>query len=241
MNAKSVAIIGGGLIGSELAGDLAVYAKQAGKSPKITIIHSGDSLCSPTMVPSAGKAIKDLLEGYGVTVLLNEKAAAEKSGKVTLINSNKSLDAEVVIQTTGFLPVNGFVGQAFPEALDERGWVKTDEFFVVPGSDGKVFAYGDCSPTLPNAGNVYMRSMSILAHNLQVALTQSQDDFPMKPSVVPFLAFINTVGPQKGVFQMGSSFWGRRFLPWIKNKTMFFMSPKDSLGVPNSFKVSHDQ
>lgn len=240
MNASSVVIVGGGLIGSELAGDLAVAAQKAGKSPNMTLVHSGEYLCSPNMSAAAGEAIKTMLEEYGVTVVLNEKATESGKDKVTLTTSDKTIDAEVVVKTTGFIPANSFVGENFPDALDERGWVKTDEFFVVPGSDGKIFAFGDCSPTLPNAGNVYFRSCNVLGHNMQVALTGSEEDVPMKPAPELFVAFVNTVGPEKGVFQMGSSIWGRHFLPWVKNKTMFFMSPKQMLGVKDEFKVSHD-
>ena len=236
MNARSVVIVGGGLIGTELAGDLAAYSKKADKTPKIILVHSGEFLCNSHMTAAAGNAVLALLEGLGVEVILNDKAEEKSPGKVTLTSSNKVIDAEVVIKTTGFVPVNDFIKESFPGALDERGWIKTDEYFVVPGSDGKVFAYGDCSPTLPNAGNIYFRSCALLGHNVQVALTGS--DVSMKPAAKLFVAVVNTAGPERGVFYMDNGFWGRRFLPWVKNKTMFFMSPRQMLGVKDEWKLS---
>ena len=41
LNAKSVLIVGGGLIGTELAGDLAKYAKMKGKDGKVTVRYVG--------------------------------------------------------------------------------------------------------------------------------------------------------------------------------------------------------
>mmetsp|Transcript_23160 Transcript_23160/g.54942 ORF Transcript_23160/g.54942 Transcript_23160/m.54942 type:complete len:395 (-) Transcript_23160:110-1294(-) len=236
MNAKSVVVVGGGLIGTELAGDLAGYAKKAEKTPKITLVHSGEFLCNTHMSVAAGNAVQTQLEDLGVEIVLNEKAEETSSGKVTLTKSNKVIDAEVVIKTIGFVPVNDFIKDSFPDALDERGWIKTDEYFVVPGSDGKVFAYGDCSPTMPNAGNLYFRSCALLGHNVQVALTGS--DVAMKPAAKLFVVVINTAGPQQGVFYMDNGFWGRRFLPWVKNKTMFFSSPRQMLGVKDEWKLS---
>ena len=237
MNASSVVIVGGGLIGCELAGDLAAYSKKAGKSPSITLVHSGPHLCNLNFRAAAGDSLQALLEGSGVKVVLNEKAT-ESEGKVTLATSKEVIDAEVVIKTVGFAPVNSFIKTALPEALDEGGWIKTDKCFVVPGSDGKVFAYGDCSPTLPNAGSVYMQLCAVLGHNLQVTLTGSTQ--PMKEGVVPTASAIATCGPTSGVYQMGSWWWGRRLLPWLKNKTMFLFSPRMFVNVKDEFKLSKE-
>jgi NADH dehydrogenase len=234
MNASSVVIVGGGFIGCELAGDLAAYSQKAGKSPTITVVHAGEHLCNQNVSAAAGKALKSMLEGFGVKVVLNEKAT-ESAGKVTLSTSKEVIDAEVVIKTIGFIPVNAFVKAGLPEALDEKGWLKTDKFGVVPGSDGKVFAFGDCSPLLPNSGSNYMQLGAVLGHNMQVTLTESSQ--PMKEITVASSHCIVTVGPQKGVYQIGPM-WGRHFLPWIKNKTMFFMSARMLLSVKDEFKLS---
>jgi NADH dehydrogenase FAD-containing subunit len=118
MNASSVVMVAGGLIGCELAGDLAAYSKKAGKSPKITLVHSGEHLCKPFMAPADCNAVQGLLEEFGVKVILNEKVS-ESGGKVLLGTSKEEIEAEVVIKTIGFIPANLFVKTGLPEALDD--------------------------------------------------------------------------------------------------------------------------
>ena len=216
-SAKSVVIVGGGMIGCELAGDLVEASKEA----KVTLVHSSSYLCHSSISEGAADRMKNLLEEKGVTVILNEKAT-QNGKQVTLKNSGKVIDAELVVMTTGFSPLNSFVGEAFPDALDERGWIRTDPKLVVPGTDGKIFAFGDCSSALPTAGNVYFQNAPVLGHNVTVALTGA--DVPMKEVSVPFLVSVTTVGKDSGVAQIGTPFWTVRFLPWLKNSTMFLMT-----------------
>ena len=238
LDAKSVVIVGGGLIGTELAGDLAAYAKKKTTkgqttTPAVTLIHSGPQLC-PVMSPPAAAKMQQLLENLGVTIILNEKGT-EENGKVVLENSKKEIEAEIVIKTIGFQAMNDFMKKDFADALDEKGWIKTDEYMAVPGSDNKLFAYGDCSPSLPNAGNVYMNMASTLGNNVKAALLEKTDG--MKKFELPPAGLINTAGPDHGVFY-SSFFWTQRLLPWLKNKTMFFFSARDTIGVKKEYTMA---
>lgn len=233
--ANSVVIVGGGLIGTELAGDLAAYAKKAGQSsPAVTLIHSGEQLC-PVMSPSAGAKMKEQLEGLGITVILNERGT-EENGKVVLQNSKKEIEADIVVKTTGFVSVNSFMEKNFAESLNEGGWITTDDYFCVSGSDGRIFAYGDCSPTLANSGSAYMQTASVLGSNLKAALLEKRDD--MKILKKPAEIYCNTAGPDQGVLYYSSMLWTVRVLPAVKNSTMFFMSPRDMLGVKKEFTLA---
>lgn len=165
LNAKSVLIVGGGLIGTELAGDVAGYARKAGKEIEVTLVHSGSQLCPIMSEPAAGMVQKKL-ERLGVTVFLGDRASKSKDGKMVLQKSGKDLQAEIVVMTTGFLPINTFV-KDIPGARDEKGWIQSDENFRVNGSDGKLFAIGDCTTTLPNSGNQIMRNVKVIGHNLK--------------------------------------------------------------------------
>ncbi|KAG7374374.1 NADH:flavorubredoxin oxidoreductase [Nitzschia inconspicua] len=235
LNAKSLIIIGGGLIGTELAGDVAAHAKAAGKSNDITLIHSGDRLC-PMMSEPASKAVLKMLENLNVKVILNEKAVENADGAVELLNSKKTLNANAVIQTIGFTPNNAFVDSTrFPKALDDLGWIQTDDFFVVPGTDGKIFAYGDCSPTMPNAGFQYMEASSVLGRNLYASLTSKPNNMKPKPDLM--VGLINTIGTSQGIMYT-SFFWTRRVFPWLKNKTMFFMALNGMIGVKKDFTMA---
>ena len=85
---------------------------------------------------------------------------------------------------------------------------------------------------------MYFRSCALIGHNVKVALTKS--DVPMKPASKLFVVVVNTAGPEKGVFYMDNGFWGRRFFPWFKNKTMFFMSARQMLGIKDDWKLSSE-
>jgi len=238
MKAASVVIVGGGLIGCELAGDLVSYSRAAGKSTSVTLAHSGPHLGPIDMNERAAKTMESTLEGLGVKIVLQEKAT-ESQGKVTLSSSKEVIDADVVVKTIGFSPVNSFLQAGLPEALDERGWIKTDKHFVVPGSDGKVFAFGDCSSTLPNAAAIYMETCGILGHNIHVTLTGSQVPM-MEVTEHKLNKFVATLGPQNGIYQIGSSWWGKRFIPWFKNWTMFLFSVRVNVNVKDEYKVSYE-
>jgi NADH dehydrogenase FAD-containing subunit len=234
LESKSVAIIGGGLIGTELAGDIAGYAKKVGKTtPTVTLIHSTAQLC-PIMSPPAAAKLRQKLEGLGVKVILNEMAT-EENGKLVLQNSKHEVESEIVIKTIGFVAINSFMKDEFADALDDKGWIRTDEYFSVSGSDGKLFAYGDCSSSLPNSGNMYMANAKVLATNLKAALTNNEDG--QVKFEIPFAVYATTVGPKQGVFY-SSAFWTQYLVPWIKNKTMFFMSPRVKLGVKKEMTLA---
>ena len=234
---KKIVIIGGGLIGTELAGDLASKTP----APEKTIVHSSGQVC-PSMSEPAGNQVQKYLEEMGVKFILNEKANDLGNGKVELFNAQKEIDADIVIPTTGFVAQNSLITtEEFPQALDDKGWIVTDEYFTVPSSNGNVFAFGDCSPTMPNSGSIYMRTADTLAHNVKASLLQEDSTatptMALKKAETPMIAMCNTVGPNKGVFY-SSAFWTTRFLPWVKNKTMFFMAPKDTIGVKKEFTMA---
>ena len=56
---------------------------------------------------------------------------------------------------------------------------------------------------------------------------------------VPFAGYCNTVGPDQGVFY-SSAFWTQYLLPWLKNWTMFFMSPRDMIGIKKEMTLLAD-
>lgn len=109
LKAKHVVIIGGGLIGSELAGDLG-YAKKSQPDTKVTLIHSGSQLC-PIMSQSASQELQSHLERLGVVVYLNEKVVKSdhEAVKFFLKNSGTIIDnVDEAIWTSGFVPRNDF-------------------------------------------------------------------------------------------------------------------------------------
>ena len=222
LNAKSVLIVGGGLIGTELAADLAAYSKKAGKDVKVTLVHAHDHLC-PEFRERPARTVEANLAKLGVHIVLNDKAV-EKNGQMVLQSDGTVLDAEQVVRVVGLVAKNGFL--EIPGALNERGFVDTDDCFLVKGTSN-VFAFGDCCTTLDNAGSAINWNKAVVAHNLKAAL-EGKTDALKKASVQPGLTMVTT-GPDGGVLQTGCCHtqW---LLPSFKNSTMLLSIPKSELG-----------
>jgi len=236
LSADHVAIIGGGLIGTELAGDLAWHSAQKDSPTKVTIIHSTDEIC-PVMSKPAARRMRDMLEKLGVEIICNERATEKNNGQILLETSGKELKADVVVKTIGFRPVNEFLRSTFPDSLDTNGWIVTDDYGRIQNASN-IFALGDCSRNLPDSGSVYMRVSEIYASNLhQIAMDPESPLDVLKPVTTPFVLLVNTAGMKQGV-AYSSMFWTQYFLPWIKNATMFFMALRDEVGITQEMTLA---
>jgi len=160
LNCGSVAIVGGGLVGIELAGDLAYSAKQKEIPLHVTLIHSESRLAMADMTAGASKFAQKKLEKLGVTIHLNERCKVSPASKdqqndeeggasgggggggdegndskqhdLFLPNSGGQVSANEIIWTTGISSHNRFVHGKFKTF--ETGWIKVDDYFRVLGT-----------------------------------------------------------------------------------------------------------
>jgi len=100
---QKVVVIGGGLVGCEMALDYA----QAGK--EVTVVEALPKILSagiPSPIPN-GQMIPDLFEYHHVNVLENHRLFAVEDGKVILESDGqkKTLDADSIVIAVGFRPV----------------------------------------------------------------------------------------------------------------------------------------
>jgi apoptosis-inducing factor 2 len=236
IQADSVLVVGGGLIGCELSADLAFYSKKAGNPTEVTLVHSGKHLI-PEYDEKPAATVQRKLEKLGVKVILNDKAI-EQDGKFILQSSKIEIDAKEVIKTVGFFAVNDFLKEGgFGDSLNEKGFIKTDSFLRVEGMSGKVFAIGDCCTHLPNAAFQVVTASPILANNLKVTLDALAEHRllnaePKLKEIVPVspAPYLCTVGPKDGVVFVKGYFHTQFILPRLKNKTMFHFKVKSDLG-----------
>ena len=225
LNAKSVLVVGGGLIGTELSGDIAAYAKKAGRDVKVTLVHAHDHLC-PELREASARMVEGKLKKIGVNIVLNDKAI-EKDGKMVLQSSGAEVEADEVIYVVGLKANNDFV--KVEGGLNEKGFVNTDEYFRVNGS-ANVFAFGDCCTTLENAGAKINYNKDTIAHNLKAALDGKKDVADLKKAAPGVDGAIATTGPNSGVLQT-PWFYTQYLMPWFKNSTMMLFVPRDALGL----------
>lgn len=140
-SSESILIVGGGLVGVELAGEIVVsYPKK-----KLTLATSGDRLLE-RMKPSVSKAAHKWLTEKGVTVLFGERVRQSKKDPTTfrLPSSAQKMRPDKAYWCTGFVPNNSLLKKNFSSSLADNGYVKVNEFLQVSGVEAaNIFAIGD--------------------------------------------------------------------------------------------------
>ncbi|ORX62595.1 FAD/NAD(P)-binding domain-containing protein [Hesseltinella vesiculosa] len=122
--AKSVLIIGGGLVGCELASEIALHEfPDEPKKKKVTVIESHDCLVYRSSPSQQRKALEYLNE-IGVTVILNERMIdfdGYESKTYLGISGNMYPNFDKVYLATGTAPCSQIIRQSnMPDILEER-------------------------------------------------------------------------------------------------------------------------
>jgi NADH dehydrogenase FAD-containing subunit len=125
-SASSYLIIGGGLVGVELAGELSSYA--LGKP--IRLVHRGPRLVE-NLPPKTSALALSQLRGMGVSVLLNTSDTRAEEG-------------ELVYETVSPEPMTGFLRTVEAGILDDRFRIRVDPFLRVVGHP-HWYAVGDAN------------------------------------------------------------------------------------------------
>ena len=139
---KSFIVIGGGVIGLEMA---SIYARLGSE---VTVIEYTDSLV-PTMDSSIGKELKRVLGKTGIKFMLGHKVTgATRTGDVVTVTATTPKGEEVKVEgdyclvAVGRSPYTAGVNlEAAGIEMEERGRIKVDEHLQtnVPG----IYAIGD--------------------------------------------------------------------------------------------------
>jgi 3-phenylpropionate/trans-cinnamate dioxygenase ferredoxin reductase subunit len=129
-------VVGGGYIGLEVA----AVARKHGLD--VTVIEALDRLMARTASPHISAFYKDLHEGHGVSVRLNEAAAAceGKSRVGAVATSAGRVAADFVVAGIGVMPNCELAVEA---GLSCDNGITVDEFGQT--SDPDIFAAGDCT------------------------------------------------------------------------------------------------
>jgi NAD(P)H-nitrite reductase large subunit len=133
-----IAILGGGLIGCEVASDLA----KAGD--KVTLVHSSDRLLDRVLEPEASQRLSEHLSTMGVTVLFNvhvDNVVQDPiSNQVTFTQGGIALTPpqDLALLATGFSPRTALAAAA---GLTVNRGIVVDACFRT--SDPDIYAVGD--------------------------------------------------------------------------------------------------
>lgn len=163
----SVAVIGGGVAGCELAMAMAFALGQAGAAPDVTIIEAGPDISG--VGPRARARLRTAMQGLGVTLLPDAKVERIEAGQVVLAG-RAPVVAAFCVGAAGAFP-HGWLADTDLPLKD--GFIVVDPDLRVQG-DADLFAVGDCAhmpfAPRPKAGVFAVRAAPVLFDNLRAVL-----------------------------------------------------------------------
>lgn len=160
-DAQRVMIVGGGLIGTELAMDFC----RAGKT--VTLVDHAASILSALMPAEVSSRLQHRLTDMGVHLLLKSQlqSLSKTAGGIHgALDRNRSVEVDAVVAATGLRPETALAHRAGAET--DRG-VKVDSYLQTSQPD--IYALGDCAEingrVLPFLQPIQLSAM-VLAKNL---------------------------------------------------------------------------
>lgn len=137
-SAKSVAILGGGVIGLEVASAAVALDKQ------VTVIESAGRVMARVATPSATNVITRQLKAAGIRFALNARLAridgVDGQARTCILESGEAVAADLVVVGIGALPNQGLAVHA---GLLCGNGIIVDE--AMRSSDPDIYAIGDCA------------------------------------------------------------------------------------------------
>lgn len=168
--ARTIAIIGGGVAGAEVAMSIDGRLHRAGKKGRVYLVGKNEKLIAN--VPKLSSVVSREFIRRGISMVLGSAAISVDKNGVRLANGS-ILPATEVIVVTG---VKAWVGLASSGlAVNQDGFVKVNRYLQSVDYP-EVFAVGDCidwlSGEISRAGVYAVRQAPTLATNLALALQE---------------------------------------------------------------------
>lgn len=211
----TIAIVGGGPSGVELAGEVQNFASKVArkygrhvKHPKVVLIEGSDRVLPMFDPVLSGRAYKRLHE-LGVELRLNTRVNSCETGKVCL--SGGDIEADIIVWTAGSCACDFYANQ--PKVFKmERGRVRVDNFLRAQGHDF-IYVIGDNAATqYSGMAQTALHDAKYLARNL-IRMHKHKKPVEYRP-VHP--TYVVPVGPKWAVLQSqkhqlsGRQAWWRR-------------------------------
>ena len=178
-DARRVLIVGGGLIGCELAMDF----HRAGKT--VSVVDNSASLLSSLMPPEASSRLQHTLTSGGVELFLSSQVqslAQGENGIVVQLSGERERVVDAVVAAIGLRPETGLATRA--GVTVNRGIVVNSQLQT---SDPDIYALGDCAET---DGRLMPFLQPILLSSL--ALAKTLLSMPTELKLPPMLVKIKT-------------------------------------------------
>jgi NADH dehydrogenase len=222
------AIIGGGLVGVELFGELTAFAdgiaplyKHVSRDEVRFVLLQGGAHIMPEIDPKlAAYGDRVLRARRGAEIRTNMHAKAIEPGKVHL--PDETLEADTIVLAAGVVPSPVVAG--LPVEKDRHGHLTVDATMRCPGHP-EVWALGDCASIpgpdgkpYPNLAQHAMREAQVLARNIVGAL----DGQPPQPFVYDTMGMMGSLGHSKAFGQL-LNVRVRGALAWFLRRTVYLL------------------
>jgi rubredoxin---NAD+ reductase len=186
--AKTVALLGAGLIGCEFANDLALAGFE------VTLIDPASTPLSRLLPEQAGNALARALETHGIRMMLDTNVRSVDrvhKGYTLALSNGTSFDADIVLSAIGLAPRTKLAVNA---GLTIENGIRTDAWCRT--SAEHVYALGDCA-AIEGRVQPYvlpiMHAARALARTLHGEATRV--DFPVMPITVKVPASPTVIVP----------------------------------------------
>jgi len=196
--AKSVAIIGAGAVGSELAGEIATGMR--GKS--VTLVSSTPTLF-PGFTPGLGRTLEAQLRRMGATLRLGVTAHGLKqtdapfAGRIEM-DDGLAIDSDLIFPVIGAKPVTDLLSALPGAKFDKIGRAEVDGW-LRPSTHPNVFALGDAISVGDGMTIVAItRQQPWLTKALKAVLAGKKVESLARYTPWPTAPILIPLGPKKG-------------------------------------------
>lgn len=224
-SAKKVMVIGGGVVGVELAGEIAYAMPQA----QVSLAHNSDVLLNGFKEKAQRKSLAQL-QDLNVDVIFNSSYKKENNVYVDS-TSGLTSDADIVFEATGVLPNNEFLTNTLPEILNTHGFIKVNGNLDIQGFHN-LYALGD----IADVGEAKLGYLAQQQGNYvaDVIIKKRKGNKVKAYKRNPLMALI-PIGQQKGVVQLPFAVTTLKPFVNLKQKDLFIGKIYRSFGTrPNS-------
>ena len=208
--ASSFLVAGGGVVGVELAGELA----SAAPGKMVRLAHKGSRLAANLSERASAMALRQLKQA-GVEVQLNSTDAVPGPG-------------EILYETFSPEPATGFLA-GVPGILDTKGIILVDAFLKVKGHPDW-FAVGDVSGVAePRHGSFTAQQATYVARQILNAVAdrpKSWKPYPLHPSMA-----MVPIGAVQGFTDLPFGVVTWKFLIDMKRKDFFTTRTRKGFGL----------
>jgi NADH dehydrogenase len=227
----TVIVIGGGLVGIELLGELSAFADDVLRfyprlrrdEVRFLLFEAGARVLPEIDAKLAAEAVR-VLQRRGADIRVSTPVRAIEAGRVRV--GDEIIDASTIVLAPGIVP--SVVAAAIPVVHDQRGRIAVDET-MRSRSHSNVWALGDCAAIPGPDGRTYpalaqhtVREARHLARNIQAVL----DNRVPTPFVFRPLGTMASLGHTRAV-ALVFGFHLTGFLAWWIRRTYYlFQMPR---------------